>query len=111
MSQRRVIRSRAPAYKQRLTPRRRRKPKAPLKPLGVWTDRLLTLVSLVLTFMVALFVAARFSMMHLPPRLGYALGIVAAGGASFMRVKGSTSRSIVAVVLVLMLAGGLIWLE
>jgi len=111
VSQRQVIRSRTPAYKQRLTPRRRRKPKAPPKPLGKWTDRLLTLVSLVLTLMAALFVAARFSMVHLPPRPGYALGIVAMGGVSFMRVKGAISRSVVGVVLVLMLAGGLIWLE
>ncbi|CAN5368461.1 hypothetical protein BH10PSE2_BH10PSE2_03940 [soil metagenome] len=61
-----TIHSRAPAYRVRVTPRWRRRPPRPEKPLGMLGELLTVTIGLLLAALVGLFVAIRLSSFGVP---------------------------------------------
>lgn len=86
-----TIRSRAPSYSVRQTPRRRRRPERPQKPMGLLGEIVTVIIGVALSALSGLFVAARLTTFGAAVFIAYAM-VLALGSATFVMVKRLPAR-------------------
>jgi hypothetical protein len=87
-----TIRSRAPAYGVRQTPRRRRRPVRPEKPRGLLAEIVTVVIGVGLSALSGLFVAARLSTFGASVFIAYAAVLTLGSGATFVMLKRLPAR-------------------
>ncbi len=102
-----TVRSRAPAYSVRQTPRQRRRPERPEKPLGLLAEFVTVIVGLALSALFGLFVAARLSPFGASVFIAYAVVLTLGSGVTFITVKRLPARLVCLACWVCLIALGL----
>lgn len=87
-----TIRSRAPAYSVRQTPRRRRRPERPERPPGLLAEIVTVVIGMGLSALSGLFVTARLSTFGASVFVTYAAVLTLGSGATFIMVKRLPAR-------------------
>ncbi|OHC92283.1 MAG: hypothetical protein A2792_01365 [Sphingomonadales bacterium RIFCSPHIGHO2_01_FULL_65_20] len=87
-----TIRSRAPSYSVRQTPRRRRRPERPERPLGLLAEIVAVFVGVGLSALSGLFVAARLFPFGAVVVVTYAVVLTLGSGATFIMMKRLPAR-------------------
>lgn len=87
-----TIRSRAPSYSVRQTPRRRRRPERPEKPMGLLGEIVTVIIGVALSALAGLFVAARLTTFGAAVFIAYAIVLTLGSGATFVMVKRLPAR-------------------
>ncbi len=103
-----TIRSRAPAYTVRQTPRRRRRPERPDKPLGLIGEIVTAVIGVGLSALTGLFMAARLAPFGAALFISYAVVLTLGSAATFVMVKRLPARLVCAAGWVGFIAIGLV---